>query len=127
MSRVVSRGRGGALDLGEQQPTLEGGEDGDGQVVGVGAWGQPTLGVEGLQLVADGVGPVCETGGDAAAGLWARLGELPAESAERAAAPALISAAGFSENQVPPGPEPVVAGEVGTSLGVGARRLLGGR
>ena len=104
-----------ALNLGEDEAALERGEEGNGEVVRVGAVREVPGGVKTEQPVADGSRPLPESGRDQGAGLRVGLGHLPGERAERAAAPAL-AALHLGDHHVPPGPEPLWAAEIGLPL-----------
>jgi hypothetical protein len=72
-------GAGVALNLGEDEAALERGEQGDGEVVRVGAVREVPGGVQTAQPVADGGRPLPESGRDQGAGLGVGLGQLPGE------------------------------------------------
>ena len=112
-----------ALNLGEDEAALERGEEGNGEVVRVGAVREVPGGVKTEQPVADGSRPLPESGRDQGAGLRVGLGHLPGERAERAAAPAL-AALHLGDHHVPPGPEPLWAAEIGLPLVTGDGRGL---
>jgi hypothetical protein len=75
---------GVALNLGEEEAALECGEEGDGEVVRVGAVREVPGGVKTAQSVADGGRPLPESGRDQVAGLRVGLGQRPGERASRA-------------------------------------------
>jgi len=70
---------GAPLYLGEEKPSLERGEQGDGEVIRVGpVWEMPGF-AEVSQPVSDGGGPLPEPAGNHGAGPGVAFGELAAE------------------------------------------------
>lgn len=72
--------------LGEEKPSLERGEQGDGEVIRVEAGQELPAGLKGPEPFADFRCPAFEPGGHQGPGLRVALGELAAERAEGAAA-----------------------------------------
>ena len=70
---------GAPLHLGEEKPSLEGGEQGSGEVVRVDAGREFPGGLKGSEFIADGGCPLIEPGRDEDPGLGVALGELAAE------------------------------------------------
>ena len=101
---------GTPLHLGEEKPSLEGGEQSRGEVVRVDAGREFPVGMKGSEFIADGGCPPFEPGRDEGPGLGVALGELTAERAERAAS-LRFGALRCGDHHVPPGFDSVGAAE----------------
>jgi hypothetical protein len=92
---------GGALNLTEEEAALQGGQQGDGEIIGVGGGDEVTRGLHGAQAVSDGIGPAPETSVYVEAGIGVGLGEFAPERADGAAAPAAKLVLNFNDRCSP--------------------------
>ena len=82
-------GGGVAPDLGEDEASLMGGEEGEGEPVGVDLGGKLAALMHRPDSLAERVLPVSEAAGDVLPGRWIGLGQLARQGADRATTPTL--------------------------------------